>query len=385
MRKVASHLLDANGQLIVRERRDRAARPPQSVLQESPTAREPTGETPPGKRGRAQRPAASPRALNFGDRDFAPDGDVDEAVPVVPRVGPRGRGQPQEARNAPTAAPNQPGDITGAENVVAEAAERHLLVQYHQQVNAGRCSCGLLGKSVTALLAKFCRQQDRDPFWRGENNELTRRQMPKARLLLTLCVVCKTVAEVEAAKVAGGFVHGIPPKFWNPPISQPGQYSVLDGFYYVIGQLDLAALGVNAAELPNALSDLNAFRAHLGKHFVTNFKFYVLKGKVNKFQNVGQNQVVLSIDRCSNFSFAMSAAFDHYQGIHSVNTCGRLRKGLNCNPFKLIQTCHQVVQRALRDAVTRVCSFVLTQNATISSLESSFSDQEALVAHFGIQ
>lgn len=371
-----------------------------SALLESPVARQPTGDSPLKKKGKAKGKGSSQKSLAFPADDnvlpcaddfvpgsgggiFGSDGSEGEDSGKNFSLEAKSEGK-RRGRKPALRDPNPDPEIVadGAVNVGPDLADPLRL--YTIQRDGRSCSCGILCQLKVNTIFALCEHFRIETSWKGENGDLSRRRKPKNRLLLALCMTCESLEEVETAKVNKGFRDNIHPRFWNPTDPSANAASIMDGFYLIVLRADLTALGVTADETEAVRADILAFRAHFAKAMSINFKFYVIKGRKNKENSIGQVQVVLSEDRCSNFVHAMNAAFDHYHDVHDWMTCGRLRKGKVCTPFKLLSTCHRAVHQVMRDTVQKVLAFVLDNHTTIMSIEAPFPEQEQLRRHFGM-
>jgi hypothetical protein len=196
---------------------------------------------------------------------------------------------------------------------------------------------------------------------------------PKKLLLWDLCPICETEADVELAMADAGWRDGINPTHWFPTVDQQS-LSVLGAFH--CSMLDAATLLENGID--RAL--LNRFRAHYLRNFASNFKFYIVRGKVNCHDRVGQRTVPNREERVANFLMAMQSCESHYRGVHSDQTCGRLRKNQVCVPFALFQDCPTYVVQPLLANISKVIEFVFLHNA--GDIQSPYWDQDTLRQHF---
>ena len=134
---------------------------------------------------------------------------------------------------------------------------------------SGSCTCALLRKHLVAPTRALALAVDvaiRQPANKG-SGLLSRRE-----LLLALCPSCSTLDDVDAA--GGQDNEGVVARFWAPAIDL-SSLSVLDAYHL--------ALSSYAKTLPDgAAYELNRFRAHTMAHSVTNYTFYVVKGRANK-------------------------------------------------------------------------------------------------------
>jgi hypothetical protein len=202
-----------------------------------------------------------------------------------------------------------------------------------------------------------------------------RKLRPKKLLLLDLCPICETEADVENAMANAGWRDGINPNHWYPNIDADN-LSILGAFH--CSMLAAATLLVNENE-----QDLsNRFRAHYLRNFASNFKFYVVRGKVNSLDRVGQRTIPRREERVANFLMAMRSCELHYRGDHSDLTCGRLRKNQVCVPFALLQQCSISVVQPLLTNVNKVIEFVFVHG--VVDVQSPYRDQHALREHFGL-
>jgi hypothetical protein len=192
-------------------------------------------------------------------------------------------------------------------------------------------------------------------------------------LLAEICPVCKTEAEVVASLAAAGFEGGIPPEYLTPIT-------------------DLTALSFVAAiwldcekRLPELSADLltgmRELRAHLLKHFDTNYHYYVVRGVENR-EDRGQNRVVSKANRYLNLLGAMHACFNHYANEHDAKYCGLLRKGRACVPFQVFARASPVSQFLFRRINHALVFLKRHRDEDLASLLATFPDQVALRHHF---
>lgn len=385
--------------------------PPRTATARSPQ-RSPSGVTPTSKKTRRARSQLNYVALNGGLSDsgdgLCSDDEYGELSPgtvahfnmASPGAGPPSDGGvldlvegPQEAKGHKTkksrAAKTKTTKVTKKKEKKKEAAtsepvgpagaadpssdDTPLLTTFMQLRNSGLCSCAVLSKAQVAPLRVICKARAIPTKWRGENGMLSSRDKPKKQLLLAMCRVCSTIAEVETALAGGALREGIPVKYWTPAIQQDN-LSVLDAFHLSIQR-------ENPPDTPFT-AELDAFRAHFLRNVVSNFKFYIIKGKINRTDDMGQDGVPLYAERVSNFVRSLDAAFQHYNGVHSVRTCGRLRKGLVCTPFKLLSACDPTVERVLKSKVRLLCAFVVTLADPLRSITNPFHPQDLLRRSF---
>ena len=120
--------------------------------------------------------------------------------------------------------------------------------------------------------------------------------------------------------------------------------------------------------------ELNQFRAHFLKVIKVNWRFYVVRGKVNKPGDVGQRTVFSFEEKLSNFLFSLESALNHYRDNHSDLTCGRLRKHQRCVPFQIFQHCHPMVERIVIEVVDILVGFMLEKS--LETLDSVYDFEE---------
>lgn len=401
VRKAASknqnHLFDASGNLIVRDRSNRSRRTTSSVQVESPEPRVATGVSPLSKKTRGGQSAVAVKSLYFGtaqtDEPMAdgvrdPDAGVQEDVDAVDlgssareNIGDTGQtdiGYQEEENNLPDIA------IRSESSTYTDCLRR-----YDHQCRNGECSCGVLCSLRAPELQRMCIEREFEVKWRGDDGKGAVRIRPKMQILLQMCCKCQTIEEVDEGKKSGGYRDGIHPRFWYPS-ENAESLSIMSAFHFAmrgdiesLKALDLERVANGMGRIhDDVCNDLDSYRAHLARAFSTNWKFYVIKGKVNR-PDVGQRQVIYLIDQVSNFVHAMNATFDHYHGHHNRNTCGRLRKGQVCNPFKLLSSCSVQVMTTLHSKVQLVLRFIL-QNPGTLTIETPFPNQLALRQHFSL-
>ncbi len=127
---------------------------------------------------------------------------------------------------------------------------------------------------------------------------------------------------------------------------------------------------------------LNEFRAQFLKVINVNWRFYVVRGKVNRAGVVGQNSVFLFEEKLSNFLMSLESAINHYRDNHSDMTCGRLRKHQACIPFQIFQRCDMMVERIVIEIVNTLVAFTLEKN--VQAIDLVYENQRELKQAFNI-
>jgi hypothetical protein len=314
--------------------------------------------------------------------DVVEDGDddevaADEDTPPVPalKAAPIKMAGPKKVlvKNVVAAAPA--ALAAGAAVAAApadDADEMFRLVRIERE--AHRCTCALVAKLTVKDLKAICNKLDPRVNFRERVGNATK-DMRKKRILVELCCVCTSEEAVTAAIAAAGYVQGVAPKFWHPRV-QFGELSLLTAFHH--------AMMLAAAEPENAAFSivLNEFRAHFAKMLTTNFRFYVVDGKINKADEVGQDFVIARLERFAHYVQSIKSALNHYRGIHSDMTCGRLRKGLVCTPFRIFRDCDPRVEQILK-AKVEVFLLLLMEDEALMDISAAYHDQAKLNARFG--
>lgn len=189
--------------------------------------------------------------------------------------------------------------------------------------SGGACSCAVLNVLTKADLKIACKLILRNP---GAISQLS-----KGALLARCCVSCENADDAKAAtkKLKDAATQGIHPEFWNWPVLDDSRLSILDAFHQAMMNRvqDPACAAFSAA--------LNEFRAHLMSHFVTNYGWYITKGRVCRINGPGHAIVHGPAERVLNFAESCRACLRHYNNQHDGQTCGLIRKGLNCMPFQV--------------------------------------------------
>jgi hypothetical protein len=240
----------------------------------------------------------------------------------------------------------------------------------------GRCSCGLVAKSTVKILKVICAAQVPPVAVRHRlGQRLAWKDMRKKEILLALCPVCTTEAEVVVAMAGAGFLQGVNPKYWNPRVDLQ-RLSPLMAFHLSVQRSS------NLPENADIHVVLDEFRAHLAKMLSVNFRFYVMEGKINKMDDVGQEAVLYRIDKFSNYFQSVKSALSHYRDVHSDMTCGRLRRGLVCTPFRVFQNCDARVEQILRRHILIFLRFVMGDE-NLTNIENVYPNQARINAHFG--
>jgi hypothetical protein len=323
-----------------------------------------------------------------GDVNAQDQSDADEEVdsladePPASVVAAKAAGKPKPARGKQKGVGKVVASLAAAAPAVAavrvvagltEVEETLRLVILERQ--AGRCTCALVGKLAVKDLKLICLQQNPPVVYRHRVDRQLK-DMRKKEILVELCVVCTSEAEVVAAMASAGFLQGVAPKFWNPRIVEEA-LSPLTAFHFALQR------NGNLEENADIRDVLNEFRAHFAKMLSTNFRFYVVEGKINKMDDVGQLAVLHRVDKFANFVHSVKSAFNHYRGIHSDMTCGRLRKALVCTPFRLFQNCDARVQCTLKRFVEIFLRLIMDDDELLD-ITAVYHDQDKLNRAFAL-
>ncbi len=310
------------------------------------------------------------------DLDFVEMGnDSDEALLMSPlqltEVAKKAK-KPDREKVAP-AVPPAPA-LFPPPLVLSAAAEILRLVTIERA--AGRCICALVAKANVRSLKAICLAQVPAVAFRHRvGPRFALKVMLKKEIILELCPVCTTLADVIAGMAGAGYLQGVAPKYWHPRI-EIASLSPLAAFHYLMQR---------SGDVP-ANADirlvLEEFRAHYAKTLAVNFRFYIVEGKVNKANDVGQDAVLFRIDKFANYMHSITSSLNHYRGNHSDMSCGRLRRGLVCTPFRLFQNCDARVEQIVKANLQIFLKFVL-RNEDLIDIEAIFPDQAALNTSFG--
>lgn len=260
---------------------------------------------------------------------------------------------------------------------VPEDLAANLRAQYDRLRANNQCTCHLLKPQLVQPLRNLAKAvQIETSFLDGDKKKL----VAKPLLLLTLCGVCQTLEDVAA--VGGGEREGIAAKFWAPIIVVQ-ILSVLDALH-----LSFRQAAVNFPDGPTAVHvrfELNRFRAHLLSHAETNSRRYLFQGKINM---VGQQGNVVTQERRlreMTFGTAMLSSMDHYDDIHDVLYCGKVRKGQACVPFQTWVNCGDAVRPIVHRQINLLITFVIRRgdNDRVMKVEEPFAgSQFDLRRHF---
>lgn len=109
----------------------------------------------------------------------------------------------------------------------------------------------------------------------------------KRTLLCRLCATCATVADVGDQLDAVDHER-VAAKWWRPKILNTS-LSVVDAYHIAVRKAAAAELVLRADSQINAAAanppwvwHLDRFRAHTMKHLVTNYNYYITKGRSNR-------------------------------------------------------------------------------------------------------
>lgn len=303
------------------------------------------------------------------------DVDLAEPAPAAPVRAPPG---PQFDVVAPTIKKKgrpKGSKVTKAPIKAAVAAAPVPTNDTERQADAlraqGVCSCKVLKVLLVEQLRAFCRARNISII--GADHV----KLGKTDLLLECCVVCQTQEDTNRAVIVDAH-QGIAQKYWQwAARANDIDLSILSAYH-----LAMTALAGAPENVASAV-DLHDFRAHFLSVFDTNYHFYVRNGKVNKVDGPGQNNVVNDADRRTNFAMSCVAALNHYRDVHDGQTCGRLRKGLVCRPFRVFGNCQPCVEVACRLNLMHVLAAVT--RAPQTDVRFPYPDQQWLRQEFGIQ
>jgi hypothetical protein len=306
----------------------------------------------------------------------APAAPIAKAIPAKTKTGPRNApAKNVSAKAGPKKAPVK--TVAGAVPAPAaagrdDADDVFRLVVIERAAN--RCTCVLVVKLAVGKIKTICGKLDPPVNFRERVNNANR-DMRKKMILIQLCRICNTEDDVTVAIAAAGYYQGVSPKFWHPRV-RPAALSLLAAFHHA---MQLAASDPANEEIREVL---NEFRAHFAKMLSVNFRFYVVEGKINKADDVGQHFVLSRIDRFAHFVESVKSALNHYRGIHSDMTCGRLRKNLVCVPFRLFQNCDPRVQQILK-AKVEIFLLLVMEDELLLDIDVLYADQAKLNVRFG--
>jgi hypothetical protein len=369
---VPSHRLDANGELIVREKHERRAAKGAVVVESSPSQQSPERKK---TRGCAQR------SLEFQPEDVelnapALPSNVTTQVDVSGEVG-NGFGvasaldldESQSSVVAVASAVALPpaSQLQPPGAVVTEAEADDWIGQAMLLFQASECTCSVLAKQTVKQLHEFAKtRRPKIPHRRGGA------ELRKKEQLLEICRACKTVDEVATAMGGAGYHQGVAPEYWYPVIDRER--------LTVFTAVHLAFRRAGEGEGFSAI--LNEFRAHFLKVIKVNWRFYVVRGKVNKAGEVGQSSVFSFAEKLTHFLSSLTSAINHYRDNHSDMTCGRLRKYQTCVLFQIFQRCDPMVERIVVEIVNTLVLFALENN--IETIDNIYPDQEKLKRAFNL-
>ena len=287
-------------------------------------------------------------------------------------------GQKKHAVGA-KAVPPKPQGVVGVVAIVAPVEDEGVALRTRYDVARGnqQCTCHFLKPLLVKPLRQLAKGLNIETvFVDGE----VRKKIAKPLLLLSLCGVCQTVEDV--ASVGGGEREGIRAQFWAPLVIMQ-ILSVLDAMHLSFRQaIDNVPNGPTAVHVR---FELNRFRAHLLSHTHANGHRYLFQGKINL---VGEHGSVVTQRRNlreSTFCLAMQTTMQHYDNVHHILYCGKLRKGQACVPFQTWVDCSDTVRPIVQTQIVRVCMFVMGRgvNDRVVKVEDPFlGSQHELRAHF---
>lgn len=235
------------------------------------------------------------------------------------------------------------------------------------------CMCPALRGLLKARLSEICSSV-------GIETRANGKEKTKYELCIDLCPLHMSEEEVKQHMLGDTqYWQGVHPMFWKPRVKK-NSLSVVDAFHCYMKERE------EEYHSDQGKVEINEYRAHFLKVFAVNFKFYVVDGKENKQGAPGQIPVHYPVLRISNFLSSLQGALKHYSGYHNEQTCGLLRRGKLCTPFKVFAVCEEQVKPVVQEAVNRLSIYVL-QNAkhiAESALSSPDPDQQRLRNHFSL-
>lgn len=204
-----------------------------------------------------------------------------------------------------------------------------------------------------------------------------RQRLAKHDIMAQMCTHEGHTSADEIKRVLAGPAAKGMVKFYFPEVLLDN-LSVIHAFHlYILGQ-------ENRFATAGARARLHDFRAHFMQHFVTNYNYYVVRGKQNRTETVGADICVFVPGRFANFFRACLNMMDHYNDKHCNLTCGHLRKGQVCTPSFTWSTSPEgeEMRRLFHDGVVRFTkvfsNLILLPTVQLVSLELEFPDQSHL-------
>ncbi len=118
---------------------------------------------------------------------------------------------------------------------------------------------------------------------------------------------------------------------------------------------------------------------------IQSLRRYLFQGKVNFPGEQGSFVTQRRRLREATFGIAMQATIQHYDNIHHILYCGKLRKGQACVPFQTWDDCSDAVRPLVQTQIAQLITFVLRRgdNDRILKVEDPFlGSQQELRMHF---
>ncbi len=207
-----------------------------------------------------------------------------------------------------------------------DALSAAVLAQRYLDTSASAsCTCTLLKRTLVDDMRGLCRDPRVGVSVHYQDTTGARKLLTKTLLRVALCPTC-TTAEQSASAMDDRTEERIEACYWRPTINPGHPLTVIQAYHlhlqdHVVRLAreaeDAAAVDDVAAELAAhalepmpvpqaqpagharvldspAAYDLNRFRAHTMKHLLTNWNYYVTKGRVNKndgTRSCGQHHV----------------------------------------------------------------------------------------------
>lgn len=254
--------------------------------------------------------------------------------------------------------------------VAAEVARR-LLPEFAQRRGHGWCVCFFLNPLTLDVLHALIEVT-------GLSLQMQKgKRLTKLEILAQMCSHDGHDSADAVKRVLDGPASKEMIKFYYPEVL-PENLSVVHAFHLFIVRHEGLFL------IPGARDRLHDFRAHFMQHLVTNYNYYVVRGKQNRVGTVGTEVCPIVVGRFANFFRACLSMLDHYGDVHSNHTCGLLRKGQVCAPsFTWVSSPDGQRLRVLfREGIIRVSrafvGIMLLNHVEYESLEFSFPNQPLL-------
>jgi hypothetical protein len=250
-------------------------------------------------------------------------GDAAAAEPAAKASAKGKKKRRAQAKPAAVAAPvdtQLPGDGTqpleaqrdGGDDDDGVLSAAQLAQRYLEKVADAACSCTLLKRTLVDGMRDLCRDARVGVDIGYLDTAGKRKLLPKTLLRVALCPTC-TTAEQSASAMDDRTDERVEACFWRPVINPGHPLTVIQAYHLHLqthvtrltqeaaaaAAVDDVAAALGAQELEPvpvgprpaerarvvdspAAYDLNRFRAHTMKHLLTNWNYYVTKGRVNK-------------------------------------------------------------------------------------------------------